>query len=332
MKEPVHVICAANTNFIMPLSVMLVSLVRNFDPNRELHVHVISPDATEQDRDKVRDSIAMNRPGLERITLHWHAINQSLLADFHVPSRSHFSADTYSRILAPQLLPESCGRAVYLDCDMVVLADIAALFDSLTGKSQTILATQDHIVPLVSSPRGVFDYEARKIPPTALYFNAGVMVINLQRWREKRLTGLLVRYLQEAGDRVWFVDQGALNAVLHDDWAVLDSRWNQISDILHYKQWAGAGYTRDQWLRARNDPYIVHYSGGEKPWHQSCRLPRYSYFFRYLKHTVYKDSLPGHPVLEEILGVRAYYWIWKSCWMALHLIRKRSGYYARNSA
>ncbi len=325
MKEPVHIICAANTTFIMPLCVMLVSLVRNFDPNRDLHIHVISTDATEEDRVKVLESIAINRAGLDRITLQWHAVDESLLADFHVPSESHFSSDNYSRILAPQLLPASCERAVYLDCDLVVLADISVLFDSMAGKPQTLLAVQDRVVPFVSSNRGVFDFESRKISPKTLYFNSGVLVINLRRWRERHVTDLLVAYLREAGERVWFVDQGALNAVLHDDWAELDSRWNQTSDILHYNNWAMAGYTRGEWLRVKGSPYIVHFSGGVKPWQKCNRVPRYSYFFSYLQHTVYKDSLPWHPVLEGILGVRAYYWVWKLCWMTRHLVEKQMG-------
>jgi hypothetical protein len=39
-------------------------------------------------------------------------------------------------------------------------------------------------------------------------------------------------------------------------------------------------------------------------------FPRYSYFYHYLQKTVYKDTIPHRPRLEDYLGVQLYYHLW----------------------
>jgi len=311
MKEPVHVVCASSAAYIMPLSVMLASLVDNFDPARELRIHIISSAATARDRENIRESIRMNRPGLEHIEIHWYSLDSSLMEKLPIREDYHFTRDNYARLFAPLALPESCERAVYLDCDMVVLADVSLLYDSTAGNDSVVHATHDLGTPRVSDEQGIFDYVERGIPPDTRCFNAGTLVINMKRWREQDLTPPMLDYLIRNGDKVLLADQGALNAFLHHDWAPLDNRWNQGNDILFPQLWTAAGYSQEEWQVAKDDPYIIHYTGPKKPWQRGRRAPRYSYFYKYLQKTVYKDSIPHRPYLEDVVGLRAYYHLWK---------------------
>jgi len=43
-KEDVHLLCASNTRYIMPLTVMLTSVVCNYKSDRPLHIHVLTSD------------------------------------------------------------------------------------------------------------------------------------------------------------------------------------------------------------------------------------------------------------------------------------------------
>ncbi len=311
MREPVHVICAADADYFMPMSVTLVSLVEHFDPERDLVIHIINSDGIAQQREKVRASIAMNRPGLEHIEIHWHSIDSSLLENLQVPKDSHFTKDIYARIFAPALVPETCERAVYLDCDMVVLADISVPYDAAANDKTVLHAVRDVGIPQVSSKEGLANYKEMGIPSDAPYFNSGFLIINLKLWRERNLTSALIDYLKRRGADLIFPDQEALNALLYRDWTPLDTRWNEGTHILHYKEWAASGYSKEEWLRHKKDPYIVHFTGPKKPWLKGRRAPRYSYFFKYLQKTAYKNGVPHRPYLESIIGLSAYYLLWK---------------------
>jgi lipopolysaccharide biosynthesis glycosyltransferase len=310
VKDPVHIVCAGNSQYMMPVSVMLVSLVANFSRQRDLIIHIISNDATAQDRENVRDSIKRIRRDFDHIELQWHTINAPLLKNLAIPGACH-SSDVYARLFIPHLLPESCERAIYLDSDMVVLADVAELYDS-TAESKAILhAARDVGIPWASSRAGVFDYVERGIPADAPNFSSAVMVMNLKQWRERNLTPTLLAYLAEHGHKV-YVDQGALNAFLWRDWVPLDARWNQGPDIIFEEMWTAAGCTREEWTRTKNDPFIVHYAGSAKPWKSRLPFPRFSHFHKYLAKTVYAQSTRLTPHLEVLVGFRIYYRLWKA--------------------
>jgi len=307
MKEPVHVLAAANRNYILPLTVMLVSVAANFDPQRELVLHIVSNDVTEKDKKDVRQSIAMNRPNLERTAIHWHTFDPALLKG--LPVFSYFSPEVYAGLIGLTLLPPDLDRVVVLDCDVIVLRDIAEINDLPIGPKM-VYAAQDVATPFVSSRMGIFNYAERGIPPKTKMFNSGVVVYDLQRYRRENMTMRIFEYMALNTKKAKQQDQAGLNALLVGEWAELDHRWNQGFDTLFYDLWKTAGYSRKEWARVRDQPYIVHFSGEKKPWQKGRRGPRYSYFFKYLNRSVFKGSLPGHPVLESTIGFRAYYCLW----------------------
>jgi lipopolysaccharide biosynthesis glycosyltransferase len=104
----------------------------------------------------------------------------------------------------------------------------------------------------------VFNYAELGIPPSNRYFQSGVLVINLKRWRERNVSERVFHYLAQHKDRVQFLDQGALNAVLFDDWFRLDQRWNQVSTSLLPERWVAPAYSHAEWIVSKNSPFIVH--------------------------------------------------------------------------
>ena len=102
---------------------------------------------------------------------------------------------TYDKLVIARLLPPAVRKAIWLDGDVLVLGDLAELWDADMSDHHA-LAVQDAIVPLVSSRFGVAGYRELGIPPEAKYFNAGVMVINTTRWREEDIAGRAIVYLK----------------------------------------------------------------------------------------------------------------------------------------
>ena len=296
----------------MPLCVMLASVVDNFSPERGLVIHVLSDDSGPSDKERLQQSLKNVRRDLEHVEVHWHAISNFVSGRFPAIKGTHVSADTYSRIFAPLVLPDTCSRALYLDCDLVALADVAELYDSTAGMTTVVQAVTEVKTPFVSSPGGVFDYAERGLPPQTPYFNAGVLVINVALWRKLDLTSQILEYMEREADHISWWDQGALNAFLARDWSQLDLRWNQTTYLLDEENRSGTGIDRAAWNHALHHPAIVHYIGPGKPWlADRPYLPRRAYFFRYLQKTVYRDTISNFPHLETLLGTSLYYRLWK---------------------
>jgi lipopolysaccharide biosynthesis glycosyltransferase len=308
---PVRVLCAADGGYAVPLCVMLVSLVINHAPDRKLEIYVIGPDIPEEERRKIEASLSANRPDFELSALHWLSPEKGMLEG--LGCSMHVTSETYSRLLAPLILPQDWDRILYLDCDMVIVSDLSPFYD-LPFEERALLAVRDMEIGSVSGGGGVFNYSELGIPGEAPYFNAGAVLLNLRRWRRENFSQRIIEYSRTHMHDVHFWDQGGMNAILHDAWAEIDPVWNQHRGIIFPRLRKKLGHTRAEWNRIMYHPRIVHYTGPEKPWQPAkniLRLPRYSHFFKYLKKTVYRDAYRGDP-WERILGLRLYFLTWRA--------------------
>lgn len=168
----------------------------------------------------------------------------------------HLTSATYLRFLAADLLSD-VGRCLYLDGDVVVRRDPSELFD-LDMSQHTLAAVRSRVAPFVASPGGVVHWSEAGIPSTAASFNAGVLVMNLDRWRDLDATAKLTDYLRRFGTEMLLADQEAMNAVLHDEWIQLDRTWNYITHVTE-------SFLPQPELEP-TDPHIVHFAGRSKPW------------------------------------------------------------------
>ena len=307
LHETIHVVCASDPGFLLPLCVMLTSLVDNFSRERPLGIHIIADQLSKEDRAKVANAISSSKED-RNIEIIWYEFDPSWVKN--IPANHRITSSAYSRLYAPLLLSKDIKRIIYLDCDIVILADISELWDSTKGDS-LLYAAHNIGMPYVSSIGGVFNYRDLGIPSNTKYFNTGVMVINLERWRREDVTKPVIDYLVRWGEKVFAQDQGGLNAIAYDQWEEIDPRWNQTWSALFPELWRNLGIQKSMWLETRDRPFIIHFSGGEKPWQPGHRGPRYSFYYKYMDQTIFKDAVRNRPVLESIIGFRWYYRLWR---------------------
>jgi lipopolysaccharide biosynthesis glycosyltransferase len=118
--EPLVIACAADRHYALPLAVMLRSVVANLDARRALKVYVVDGGLDEGTRSRISASLS------ERVTLHWIAPERSGFVD--LPLWGRMTIATYDKLTIDRWLPESEGRVLWLDCDLLALADLARLW------------------------------------------------------------------------------------------------------------------------------------------------------------------------------------------------------------
>ncbi len=316
--SPIHILCATNPTYLVPMTVMLTSVVRNYGGGRDLHLHIVGIRLAEDMREKVEGSIRKLKKGAYALEFHWSSLEKPLFSDRrgNPVHPQYLSNETYTKLLVGEILPATCERAIYLDCDLVVLKDISVLNDALDDK-HILAATMAVDYPYVSSLHYksrkpvVFNHAELGIAPSNPYFNAGVMVINLNLWRAENIFARIMGYLDRHIEEVHYHDQGGLNAILYDRWLPLDQRWNWI--LYDVDAWRPPAFSKDDWRRVRRDPWIVHFAGSEKPWKEGSKRPASSFFLRYLKKTPFRNEFKAMPFaqLESVVGRRIYFALWK---------------------
>ena len=180
----------------------------------------------------------------------------------------------YARIFIPDVLDED-GRIVYLDGDVLVNGPLDELMTiPMDGKP---FAFGIDCVPC--SYKKVIHAPADKP-----YFNSGVMVIDLRRWRERRCTE---RFLEEASNPHGpnpLGDQDIFARIFPGEIALLPPKWNFISHffLFSYKGLARVVggkslllFSEREYDEAHKNPRIFHFLGHTlgRPWYTSSRHP-----------------------------------------------------------
>ncbi|MEC4813806.1 MAG: glycosyltransferase family 8 protein, partial [Scytonema sp. PMC 1069.18] len=187
------------------------------------------------------------------------------------------------------ILPKHFKKAIYLDSDMVVTGNLAELWD-IDIQDNYILAVQDDIQLYVSMSDGLKNYKELGISPDYKYFNAGLLVINLEKWRAENIGKKVLEHVQKYRGIVRD-DQDGLNAILAGKWGELHPKWNQMPKIYDYASWEESPHAKDIYEELIHHPGIIHYTNTPKPWYAGlkaeCTHPKKSLFFHYLDMTAW---------------------------------------------
>ena len=284
---PIVLACATDQNFAQPLGVMLASVAANLNSESRLVAYVIDLGIQPEERAMIERAVAA-----WPVRVEW--IQETLARYAGLPLWGRMTAATYAKLDLAELLPAGTGRAIWLDCDLVVTSDLTRLWNEPLN-DHLLLAVPDELVTSVAATGGVFAYQTLGLKPDAPYFNAGVMMLDLAAWKRERVRERALEYLHAHGDEVYFWDQEALNVAAAGRWGALDARWNLNASV------PIAG--RDMRLFASaTAPWVVHYTGQLKPWTypSSGRSLRVLYF-RYLDQTPWTGwRPPSSPMMRAV--------------------------------
>lgn len=274
MESHIEVVLASDVNYVMPMSVVLASAAMNCSEDRLLKIHIIEKGYSESLKERVKESLNQVRPS--NLQLHWYPVSLEGLSDLPIV-QSHLSLMTYSRLLLPQLLPKTVRLALYLDCDVLVEGDLSELWDE--HKPQKALGAVRDRIGSVGSLGGLSNFQELRISPDTPYFNAGVLFINVEAWREEAIGNRVFDYLRKYNSILQFEDQEALNAVLYDSWTELPQRWNQQIVPRYFRRGS------DVALPNLIENGIIHFITSEKPWIPGCEYSERRRFYEYLDRT-----------------------------------------------
>jgi lipopolysaccharide biosynthesis glycosyltransferase len=276
---PVSLLVASDSNVIAGLAVVLQSALINLAPSRELEINLIDCGLGEPLITKLRKSLLKNRRAC-RLNIARPTMAQ--LSGVRVDEVGLF---TYARLLSAELFPE-LKRAVYLDTDVVVNLNLAEFFDQdLEGFP--VAGVQDRFTPMVSHPLSILDWEDRGMKADDAYFNAGVLLIDFDRWRSENLGAEAMRFSRENPALCVRWDQTALNVLLYQRWKQSEVKWNYM---------VYSNIEEESFQERAN----FHITGRPKQWDMAPRTNQgfQRMFFDYLDQTAWKGWRPWTPESE----------------------------------
>jgi lipopolysaccharide biosynthesis glycosyltransferase len=180
---------------------------------------------------------------------------------------------SYLRLLAPRVLP-GIREFLYLDADLLVRSSVQPLFHMLK-ENVPAAAVRDYYFYDILGSR--LQERSPELPTDAPYFNSGVIHVNVEAWRDRKVSERAIDYLDFYGPTVSHGDQDALNVVLAGELKELDLSWNVQLGALEYFDRVGWPTEREA-IRLRKEellrnPKVVHFIGPSKPWSDGLTMP-----------------------------------------------------------
>jgi len=244
------IVLACDEHYAMPLATALRSLAESNQSLWPLDIHLLSDAFAERTFTKVLNSLPNGAA-----TVHQVAVDLRLFAEFS-NSLPYCSKATYARLLLPQLFPDGGSQVLYLDSDLLVLGELKPLWQTKLDGAAVGAVLDDWIDPLLKCG----DPRVKDVPRVRNYFNAGVLLIDLDRWRAESISERALDYLKRC-HYSYYADQDALNFACDGHWKILDRRWN-YQDHLR---------VRITDMPPEQRPGIVHFVTEKKPW--NTRIP-----------------------------------------------------------
>lgn len=195
-----------------------------------------------------------NIDNFSNLKLYYIDVSSKLNISLPISSGDHVSIATYYRLFIASILPINIQSIIYLDSDMLCINSIDNLFEL---KIDQPIAAVDHF----SSAD-----EIRLHGNTGgKYFQAGVLIIDLEYWRKSNIEETFLRILAQHADKILWWDQDVLNIAFKNKWMPLELGYNATqSKILVKENW----YSIEQF-----EIKLIHYDGSNKPWTVNKNLP-----------------------------------------------------------
>ena len=321
--EPI-VLCASDDNYIKPLAVTLHSAATSLRPGNHLHVLLMDGGIKEASWAGLRETL-LDLP----ISIHVLRPNRKEISDLGISH--HITHTAYFRLLAARLLPDSIDKVIYLDSDVLVKDDLTELWNLDVGDNYCLAAVDiacpfvdayaaetkfkqfKKAIPHLAAISPIPNWRELKLDGTAPYFNSGVMVLNLARWRAESIDKKLLACLRDNSKYVWCWDQYALNVVFAGQWKKLPARWNQGAHVFEYPDQSHSPIDESEFVAMRDDPALIHFTTEFKPWMFQPFHPLRERFFQQLDQTAWAKWRPEKPAfsLKRWWDLTAVYWIRK---------------------
>ena len=260
----VNIVFGVDAPFVPIMGICMTSLLKN-NPARKFAFHIFLDDIDACDEDKLAE---LSEQFSAQITLYF--LPADLYEDFYL--EGDYTRAIFYRIAAADFLAQHLEKIIYMDADMICLKPLDELFD---------LPQENFLLAAVVDPGGVNSPEHKKnfgFSADYLYFNTGLLCINLAQWRAEKISSQVLEILSRG--KYPFPDQDALNLVV-DRRAYpikfLPDRYNYFFRV--------NGVERS----LRDDVAIQHFTGQLKPWHPWCESPLKEIFETYKNISPWRD-------------------------------------------
>jgi len=265
MNNTIPIFFASNDKYVPYLDVAILSIVENSSKENNYEIIVLKTDISEENQNKLL------KHSRDNIKIKFYDVNTILEPiKKQLPDMFYYTLAAYYRLFIETAFPQY-DKAIYLDCDLVLMTDIAQLFKEDLGNNLVAAAFEQNTDRDERFTNYVKDIIG--IPPKT-YFNSGVMLMNLKEFRNFKVQERFLNMLTTYNFDCLAPDQEYLNTICHGRVKYLPTGWNKHS----FPE------------PPEGELKICHYALANKPWHYADTING-EHFWNYAKKSQFYNDI-----------------------------------------
>lgn len=301
ITENINIVLASDDNYAQHVAIVAASILCN--TKAKVCFYILSDGISQQKVALIQRTIDSLGGQLRVYDLSSYQCFENLFTSGHISKAAYFRLDIAN------ILPKSIDKVIYMDVDLLVLQDIEKLWScDLQGKPMA--AVPDY--GMMASKRLMKQkHQVLGLPINSLYFNSGVVVMDLTQWREHNYAEQVIKLAAEGN--LPHHDQDALNKVFMDKWMPLPLKWNVIPPIFNlFSKILFRNDLRKNAISARKDKAVLHYAGRYKPWEFELKDGFNDKYYYYLQKTDFASvnmpqpgkNMKGKSLTRQLMRLR----------------------------
>jgi lipopolysaccharide biosynthesis glycosyltransferase len=291
-KDKIIITMATNDNYVDIMLVSMVSILVN-NPKEYMVFNIIDDGITEKSIEKIQKKVLYVYSNVEINYINFTPYKiklETLIQKANPP----LPLITYARLFISEML-NKYNKTLYVDCDTVCVGDIRPLWEINIGSTETIYGVLDTVSDNIKKEIGLTKGDK--------YINAGVLLIDLKKWRENNFTEKAMKFIQKYDGKVMHNDQGVINGAFNKEIKIIDIKYNLMTPIfmisrkkiLQYFDMENF-YTNKEITTAKKHGVFLHFVRftTSRPWEKKCRHPEKSEFI-----SIWKKAKLGTLYFQE---------------------------------
>lgn len=209
-----------------------------------------------------------------------------------------YAEEAYYRMLTPWILL-NYEKAIVMDCDIIVQRDLADLYNVELGNNLAGGVPDVAFQGILNGEvPGTYEYvkNEMEMDNPYEYINTGVLLLNLCEFRRQYKEEQILKIAQTKKFRIQ--EQDILNVILENKIIKLPINWNYyvpVSEFLKNSIERAPMQALDDYKKAGETPYLVHFAGVPKPWTNPDTL-RGELWWEYARRTDFYEVLIGRMI------------------------------------
>ncbi len=191
INDYINIAFTIDNNYPVYTMLLMESILKNNTSNSKYYFHVVEDNITKLNK-KIMNYYAKQR-GVKLAFYHTSTKNFDEGRNFYT-FVDRITPIGMARITLPSLLPSNLHRVLYMDSDILVTTDIKPLYDTNLGNYSTGMIENIQYVEYDMMNFGKY------------YFNSGIMLMDLDKWRERKLEEKLTGYIKKNWKYFIYVD------------------------------------------------------------------------------------------------------------------------------